>query len=647
MRLRTRSDAQMHAAMLALISLWLVLDGGGLSEPALFSVALPTAAFEEGQQALLRGADGPCGAVVMHKAREGFYAHGVLTAAARAGEVRVVAGPWEEVFPAATRAEGAVRAGKPVFAPGGVVAWAGHQLVPWPPPDSGEAWAVVHSCALREESRCEVLADQGALRWRLYSVCSPATARWELTLHVQALRETVLPQGLGLEVRDGRWPFATEAVAATRSRGGWASGEGAGVLEPWPLTLGGAASVAPQSEHALWYAQAARLEGEEHSYRLLVLSSGATLHVGEGRIVRMSFAVDARGGIPSALVLNAAPHPATTELERLTADSVKRLLEDATGGLRRFDLDAGDWMHASGVAGNLEYDSVAGLWAHAQQCGNLLAARASGAMLDHLLSVDRQPDRGFFHEHGRGHRTGRFEAGHHWIGGSLRRARDTRDALSLEIVSELLAAQRKELAVMEPRVELPRSLGWGLLAAADALSWDKRDAQHTKLVRRWRSFLMAASRPSGLLVLQDRETPSTAAVLDVFVLGGVVLPALVRSCEVLVDDDLRQRLKVMARALWRAAVSRDEKGEPYLSESVPLDPGSGVAGKGCGRLAEAKALLVLAGLLSADSSLQRDARFPAVERGLVTTLRETQLKYCGLTTALLLRAEMLRADAVR
>lgn len=654
----------MHSALIVLTTLWLVLDQRGMSEPELFCSAWPSAVFEEGRQLQLLGASGPCGAAVVHKAREGPYIHGFLLPAARRGELRVQAG---EALHHAVIGNGPAGSGDPrgvpesgtstapsqalLLAPGGAVMRSGVELLPWPPPEAGGAWKVVHACPVREEQRCEWRAAGGGLRVRMFvSQCPdwPAAAgavppRAEVSVHLLAEREVVLTEGAGIEVRGGAWPFAAASVQATRTSSGWMTAEQPATVNSWPLRLGTRLQIGPSSEHGLWLGAAWRASIEDQAFRLLLLAPGTTLAAGEARVLRLHLSAGDHCGPAAALVLQRAPLEATTALEAVTHRFAERLLDDPIGGLQRFNEDAGDWMHAQGVAGNLEYDSVDGLWAHALRRGSARAASACSGMLDHLLSVDRQPDRGFFHEHGRGHRTGRFEAGHHWVAGMLRLCAARRDPLWLELAAEVLDAQRRELSTIVPRKELPRSMGWGLQAAVDAARAAAPDAQHLRVVRNWRTLLMASRRPSGLLLLQDAEAPSTAAVMDVFVLGGVVLPALVDSCAVLPDADLRQRLKAMGRALWNCSIRRNEKEEMVLAESVPLESGSGAPGRGCGQLLAAKAALALAGMLAADASLLQDARIAALERGIEKELREAPPRYCGMTTALLLRAQNLRA----
>ncbi len=620
-----------NPALLLMTTCWLVVSGVSAG-PLWFEAPAPSG-LQEGALSLLWRDGRVLGKVVRHGAR----VHGVIVGGSVSGpvEVRLAAGLAAAVgceLSASGLQMGGLRMDRTGYMERGVL-----RLEPIPACNGADEMRDVHSCAVATECAGGGLALDGALalQWSLRSDVA-GTLHW--FLRAEALRPVMLPDGLGLGCEGAAWPFASTAERLSRGAKGWRADGSVESVDAWPLALGDAGFLAPPSPWQLWFEHAERQDSG--GFRLLVLPRGARLEAGESRIFRTLLSQHALDPAAKAMLLAAEPTAPSTPFDQLVRSQVQRFLDDGVHGLRRREPDAGDWMHQSNAVGNLEYDTIGGLLAHGIKWGDARAISAGLAARDHLLSVDLAPSRGFPFEHGAGHRSGQHEAGHHWMWGLLSARRAWPDPLIDPVLERLLVQQECEFESFDPRRELERSTGWGLLALSEtgaAAALSKRGVR--SLTRLARQF---TSRPwsAGWIAPVISAAKDRTLILDSFEQGIhlLALSALARSdlCEA-----ARERAGRLAMRLNEDALHPDAEGKLHLVESIAVERGAGRTVHVTGTQRAAKALLVLAAMRQVIGK-RSCARISAAEETALARFATEARKFTGEETALLLFAERLR-----
>ena len=231
-----------------------------------------------------------------------------------------------------------------------------------------------------------------------------------------------------------------------------------------------------------------------------------------------------------------------------------------------------------------------------------------------------------------------MEAGHHWVAGLLLLQELQPDALRGEKLTATLQRQAETLDGLDLDRQLPRSLGWGLMAlSASALRPGARCHQTVRVLRRWREYVLGTQTSSGLLALVPLSGGGHLAVENPFVQGGIILPALVRSLRAAPSARAARGTARLARALGRSATRTDRDGT-VLPLRITLDVRSGRVIARSGRAPGEHAALFLAGLGAADPKLLRTPSSVALMRSVPSTLRCDRKVYIGAELSILLRA---------
>jgi hypothetical protein len=287
--------------------------------------------------------------------------------------------------------------------------------------------------------------------------------------------------------------------------------------------------------------------------------------------------------------------------------------------------------------GNQEYDGVLAFSARAF-AGDPRALAQARAAADHALGRDWDAlGSGLQFPHGRDHRTGPVEAGHHWIEGLHLLVLWEQDPLLQEQLVRLVASQQAWFAARDLGRELPRSLAWGLLALSAAVPLSATPEQARGELRRWRRHVLGRQGAEGFLHL-SRGAGDDLWRVHPFVQGGILLRALVASRGAAPGAGVRAAVQALARALVREALVEDEQGRTRVARSLVVEARSGSVVSHQGLLAGEEAALVLAGLLLADRNLAGHGGLGALRADLPSTLRLSERRRVGQDLVLLLRA---------
>jgi len=315
-----------------------------------------------------------------------------------------------------------------------------------------------------------------------------------------------------------------------------------------------------------------------------------------------------------------------------------RLLDDAEHGVIRDGPGRGDWRFGPEDVGNGEYDTILGWVRFAETRGHDGAIRAARRMADHLLSEDRDAaGSGLFFPHGPGHRRAAIEIGHHWIEGLVMLGAREPDTLRRLMITELLMAQLTTLEGADLDRQLPRSLGWGLLALAIAAEQPGPHRPRTRAaVRRWRREILARQTPRGWLHLVPLAGDPDLGNENPFVQGGIILPALVASLRAVPSARDRPAVRRLAAALGRTA-THEVDDVRRLARRVALDVRTGRVLSRSGAAPGEHAALFLAGLRSAGRN-GREASLAALAAAISSTLRASRKRYIGPEVSILLRS---------
>jgi hypothetical protein len=612
------------------LTCWLVLCGISTA-PLPFECAAPTGLTEAQVVDVLR--DGKLiGCAVRHGAR----VHGVLHAGAESGMVSLRESKEPRAAIEVRSHAGKFVCGQTSLANSGTVEHRGLHGELIPAVAASSASEVVHECAALVELGGAGLAADGALHWTWTLECDGEEwLLWSMRAH--ALRALTLEDGLGLELSGVPWPFAGEGELLQRTAKGWCNAAQAVVQDTAAVAVGGGAQVAPLSPWHLWFEWAERMD--DGRLRLLVLPRGTQLAAGESRIWRARVGPADPQPMAQALLLHSEPKRASTAFEQLVHTQVQSFLGDGVHGLRRFEPDAGDWMHNAFAVGNVEYDTIGGLLEHGMHAGDVSCVSAALAARDHLLSVDFDPARGFPFEHGRVHRSGHHEAGHHWVAGLLAAGRAHPDSLTDAALDAMLQTQEKEFESFDPERERERSAGWGLLALAETRRARVLGARGVRALARISRLELSRPWGSGWVAPVVLPADERRIVLDSFE-QAIHLVALHASAKATESSAAAARAQRLATRLAEDALIADEQGRMHVAESIAVERSTGRTACVQGQQRVAKALFVLAAVRHCLGA-RTPARLQTVEDGLVSRFAAQARKFTGEETALLLFAERL------
>lgn len=607
---------------------------------------------------------------VFHRHRGGYLLHARLPPGPRRRVLRRGRGRpgWDlevQELPgdAGLCVEGAC--GRVRLSPGGRVVAKGFELEPWPSLLEAGPWRVAHRCVLRVTCVRDgilPLKEGRRLRARLLVRLHAGAPRMEVGLMLVASRRCALPDGYGLRLKvRGAARMVSPVSGALRPRESpvvacW-EGEGFRVppgktwLPPAPglFLLEGTLPLWLRCPAARGRPVAGFVLEPGGALRILAEGGGCRLLAGEGRVVR---AVLGTGGAPArgpGVVRPAcslkrggggSPLPPPVMEDRLQAvasDLAAALLHDPERGLIRRGEHAGDYRLPRGDLANLEYDTTLGLviWALAGEEPAALAAARTGRDLL-LARVWDRAGSGLFFPHGSHHRRGQVEPGHHWVGGLLLLEHAEPDPLTGPELERVLDAQLRELERRDLEQELPRSLGWGLLALSEAALWRRDDRDSRREIRRWRGHLLARQTGSGILGLVPFPGRPRTWLTNPFVQGGIILPALVRSLGAVPSASCAPKVRHLARGLARhAVVEREER--LHLARRLVVPEGSGKPTAWVQDPVPGRAALFLGGLAAADPALKRLEPMRALLQTSLERLDPQALKV-GPRASLLLRA---------
>lgn len=602
--------------------------------------------------------------------------HAALPAASAGGRLRVRAGA--PAGPAAPRIqaglEGAGReawidtgAGRIRLGPGTTIHSVSESFTIFPEPAGGR-WSVVHRCPLRVELLCEGRGSggSGSVSVAVTVAAHAGADRLEIGLLLEAADEAGLAAGAGIafgmrnaaSLRLG--DTIVEGRPAARRRLTWSGGvwweDGERVAEAARGVIGiGRAS-------AGWLVLP---NGREEGFENLEVQAGggsAAVHWagpgsrlarGEGRIFRALLGVGPAPPSAAPMVLprvpaSAAsalapglgdgPGPTSDPIDVAAAGLVADFLADPARGLLTSGPGAGDWRMDRDSVGNLEYDTVGGLLGFAASARVPAAFAQAQASADHLLGedVDRSAT-GLFFEHGPAHRSGRVEAGHHWLEGPLLLDLWLDDPLRRRVLGAALERQIGTFAALDLSRQFPRSLGWGLRALAAGATAAPARAPWIREVRRWRRRILGAQARSGILLLAREEREPHLFAESPFVQGGILAPALAASTGPAPDAEATAAAARLARFLAAHAILRAKDGW-RLAETLVYDARAGSVAGRSGRVPGEEAALFLAGVLRACPALAGDSAVEGLRRSIPATLGAERRRFIGRELSLLLRA---------
>lgn len=527
--------------------------------------------------------------------------------------------------------------------PAGGVRIDGFEVAPVGAARSGK-WVVAHACPVRVTVSFDagVAADRCRRRWTW--TFHAGSGRLDGAQHVYAGERTALPDGVGwrLTVAGAEaLRFAGKSyrgrVALDRAGGRWRRrsddriesedhGDAAGLAgsEPWSwlLTSG--------CETLTWDGEVATV---------LATAAGAVLEPGEGRIARAAWCRGPAAPVRAARLWVREPAGAPSDLVETSRALLERMLNDRACGFISEGRGRGDWRFGRDDAGNGEYDTTLGLLRFGDLTGHSEAHRLARAMADHLLGVDWDgAGSALFFPHGPGHREGPIEIGHHWIEGLC--VLEDREPCPLRrgLLDEIMLRQIETFQAADLDRELPRSLGWGLLALSEAADRPGPHRIDTRAeLERWRNAILDRQTPGGWLHLVALAGDPEVGNENPFVQGGIILPALVRSLTVVPSSRARSRTRRLARALERGATHVIDQ-ECRLARRCVIDVGSGQVLSRTGAAPGEHAALFLAGLRSAGRGAAEPPHLRALRRTIPSTLRSDDKRFVGAQLSILLRS---------
>ena len=505
--------------------------------------------------------------------------------------------------------------------------------------DARGTWRIAHRCAVRVTLVYgrPVGAEQLVSRWQV--TVYAGASRIDVGLWVEAVQATSLPRGVGVQLR---MPLVK-----------WVQVDGTKLPGPGDAARAGR-EVVVGGERSWAGSGFAGLEGVGYGGTeacILGCVRQTRLAAGEGRVVRAALLPGVNGPAPPAWLaagrssettatgtpLRARPAPA--RIMNAARRLMDRFLTGDEYGVIRSGAGRGDWRFGPRLVGNGEYDTTLGLALWARRTGSVEAWRLARDLADHLLSWDRDATgTGLFFPHGRGHRSAPVEAGHHWVEGLLLLEQLEPDPLRREKLEATLMAQARTLGAMRLDRQLPRSLGWGLLALSVAARWEGEHQEETlSVLKRWRGYVLAQQTPSGLLALTRVAGTRDVGLENPFVQGGIILPGLVRSLTAAPSSRGRRAVRRMASALASQAPRTDPTGT-VLPRRVVLDVRRGTVSGRPGTAPGEHAALFLAGLAAANRRLLATPVCRGLSASIPLSLRCDRKAYIGPELSILLRS---------
>jgi hypothetical protein len=536
---------------------------------------------------------------------------------------------------------------------GGRLAAPGLRLTTVPEFGPKASWEVLHACPVRADLMCQSPSRDGSVTLDLVVTLHAGCSRIDLVLVARASRQTILPGGAGVRLHtDAPWSLGLgdvapveEGIRVERRAERWWDGEadrGSAALDQAELVPGWGAHF----PSGMTWIDANPDSGEAF---LAWEAPGIVLEAGEGRVWRGSIG-EGKPPPPWPMVVprnpvseagggtKLRPASARNPLDGVVVRFLESFLDDPEAGPFRLGQGRGDWPFDRQRVGNLEYDTTLGLLLFAIRHRDGDAYTAALRAADHLIGVDFDAGgSGLFFPHGLGHRSGPVEVGHHWIEGLMLLDAWLDDPTAARILDAVLQAQVVTLGRLDLERELPRSLGWGLLALAAA---GHRAGPHRlatrKEVLRWRRHLLMRQGDAGILRLVPIGGGERLWQENPYVQGGIILPALARSLAVVPsgrDGAATQRLATA----WAEHGVFEAEGVWHLARRLVLDDRGRVIAANGSAPGESGALF-LSGLFSARPGLRRSPALLALLAGIPDTLRLPKKRYRGAELSVLLRS---------
>jgi hypothetical protein len=464
----------------------------------------------------------------------------------------------------------------------------------WPPGPRDGQWSVRAGNPVRTVLAWESEATT------LYAILHAGVRAVELTLVVRE-GGSGEPGPLGLDVRrDGdeapEWPPEPEPETETRPDD----------EPPFELVVESLRSalwepVAPSSPGGA--ALAARRFGPTSPVEppregpVLAIAPWEAPAPGETRVLRLRIGEGERAGDALARPGRAAPPDCgdLVALRRKLDAALAAFRADPRHGLLHRRGDFGDWRMDLARVGNLEWDSSLGFLLRWTRSGDRADGVQALAGVEHLLVRDRDPETGLFFQHGREHRSGIVEPGHHWVEGVAAVAHWSCDPWLEDEARALAAAQLAAFERMSLETALPRCLGWALtaLCALHPLAADRSRSE--KLIAKMEKSVLSRQSDAGHFQLESSTAREGGFRVCPFVDGGILLPALERSSRITRSGAAAFAIARAREALWRDGVVREPDGTILVS-SILIAPRSGRAVAKAGRAEGEEVVLFLSGV---------------------------------------------------
>jgi hypothetical protein len=331
--------------------------------------------------------------------------------------------------------------------------------------------------------------------------------------------------------------------------------------------------------------------------RLLAVDPCEALPPGEERVLRVRLGEDARAcDVLSRPARRAAPEGVGPHRLRRRLDAaISAFRADPRHGLMWRRDDLGDWRMDASRVGNLEWDTSLGFLRRFFRNGAREDAAQAVTAVEHLLLRDRDPATGLFFQHGREHRSGVVEPGHHWAEGLAEAAAWLCDPWLEDEARTLACRQLEAFGRMDLDAALPRSLGWALTALCALHPVAPEAAQSRKAITRIERFVLSRQTDAGHFMLEPSTAREGGFRVSPFVDGGILLPALERASRITRNPATAAAVSRAREALWRDGVAREPDGAVLVS-SILIAPLTGRVVARRGRAEGEEIVLFLSGI---------------------------------------------------
>ena len=306
---------------------------------------------------------------------------------------------------------------------------------------------------------------------------------------------------------------------------------------------------------------------------------------------------------------------------------------DPRHGLLHRRGDLGDWKMDSWRVGNLEWDTSLGFLLRYFDLGRRIDGTQALAGVEHLLLRDRDPASGLFFQHGREHRSGVVEPGHHWVEGVAAVAGWLADPWLEDEARALAGDQLSAFERLDLAAALPRSLAWALTAACALHELAPDRARSLRLIRKIERFVLSRQSTAGHFTIEPSTAQEGNFRVSPFVDGGILLPALEQAAKVTRTRGAAAAIGRARQALLRDGILREPDG-PVLVSSILIEPKNGRVVSSGGRAEGEEVVLFLAGVATAGA----DEDVAGLLRRAESSLALDSRTYLGKGISMLMRA---------